>query len=355
VVIVWVAFVTFILLLLALDLGVLHKKAHVVSAREALAWTSVWVSLALVFALFVYAGYEHQWFGLGTRPDVVERSAEFPAGRINDGGEAVVKFLTAYVVEESLSVDNVFVIAMLFRYFRIPARYQHRVLFWGILGAIAMRGTMIAFGARLISQFAWTLYVFGGILLVTAVRMLFMGDEGEQDFGRSAVYRALRRLVPVTDTITGDRLVLRNARFTWRRPGFVLTPLGVALVMIEMTDLVFAVDSIPAVFAITADPFLVFTSNVFAILGLRSLYFALAGALHAFHYLKHALAVVLAMVGTKMLAHTWLDEMLGPNFNVYLLAAVLLVLAAGVGVSLMRDYASPRTENPEPGTVNREL
>jgi tellurite resistance protein TerC len=341
VVIVWVAFVGFVLILLAVDLGVLHKKARVVSVREALGWTAVWVSLALVFALFVYAAYEHRWLGLGTRPDIIDESAAFPHGRVNDGAAAVVKFVTAYVVEESLSVDNVFVIAMLFRYFRIPARYQHRVLFWGILGAIAMRGMMIAFGTRLIAQFAWTLYLFGGILLVTAVRMLFMGDDDERDFSRSVVYRALRKLVPLTETIAGDRLLLRDSRPGSSRFGFALTPLGVALVMIETTDLVFAVDSIPAVFAITADPFLVFTSNVFAILGLRSLYFALAGALHAFHYLKHALAVVLAMVGTKMLAHTWLEEILGASFNLYLLGAVLLVLATGVGASLLSRRWEP--------------
>jgi tellurite resistance protein TerC len=329
VVLVWILFLLFVLFLLALDLGVFHRKAHVVSVREALAWSVVWVVMALAFAAFVYFGYEYQWLGLGLAPDPVERSAAYPEGQVNDGRSALIKFLTGYVVEKSLSVDNVFVIAMLFGYFAVPRLYQHRVLFWGILGALAMRGVMIAIGARLVAEFSWVLYVFGVILIITAAKMMLIKTD-EADPGQTAVIRLVRRFFPVTDRFHGEHFVIRS-----EAGRFVLTPLALALVMIETTDLLFAVDSIPAIFAITADPFLVFTSNVFAILGLRSLYFALAGALHAFEYLKHALAVVLVTVGVKMLAHSWLEAWLGPNFNLYLLATVLVILATGVVASIV--------------------
>jgi tellurite resistance protein TerC len=354
---IWVGFVGFVLLLLALDLGVFHRKAHVVSTKEALGWTAVWVALGLAFAVFVYHGYEHQWLGLGNTPDVVDRSAEFPDGRTNDGRTAVVKYLTGYVVEKSLSVDNVFVIAVIFGALAVPPMYQHRVLFWGILGALAMRGVMIAVGARLIAEFSWILYVFGVLLIATAVKMLLVKQES--DPGESWAVRFTRRMFPVTDRLHGSHFIVRAgspaaqeaetpgaARAEDRavdaaRPGtWMLTPLALALVMVETADLVFAVDSIPAIFAITADPFLVFTSNVFAILGLRSLYFALAGAIEKFSYLKFSLAAVLALVGVKMLAHTWLKELLGPGFNLYLLAVVLAILAAGVVASMWRARRS---------------
>ena len=345
---VWIAFLLFVLCLLALDLGVFHRRPHVVSVREALAWSVVWIATALGFAAFVYFGYEHQWLGLGLTPDPVERSAAFPDGRVNDGRAALLKFLTGYVVEKSLSVDNVFVIAMLFGYFGVPRLYQHRVLFWGILGALAMRGVMIAIGARLVAEFAWVLYLFGAVLILTAVKMMRMKTD-QADPGQTAVIRVIRRFFPVSDEFHGERFFVRASS-----GALVLTPLALALVLIETTDLVFAIDSIPAIFAITADPFLVFTSNVFAILGLRSLYFALAGALHTFEYLKHALAVVLATVGVKMLAHGWLKDVLGPNFNLYLLAAVLSILAAGVLASVIATKwrgpgSAPRAVAPELG------
>src|SRR5262245_44981644 len=280
VVLVWIAFISLILVFLALDLGVFHRKSHVVSVREALTWSSIWVVTALAFTVFVYVGYDNQWLGLGERPDPAERSAAFPEGRINSAWDAAVKFLTGYVVELSLSVDNVFVIAMLLDYFAVPRIYQHRVLFWGILGALAMRGTMIAIGARLVAEFSWILYVFGVILILTAVKMLFAG-HGPADLEKNVVVRTLRRFLPISDRFHGKHFVVRAAN-----GALMLTPLALALIMVEATDLVFAVDSIPAIFAITADPFLVFTSNVFAILGLRSLYFALAGALYMFRYLK---------------------------------------------------------------------
>ena len=326
--VIWIAFLSFILVLLALDLGIFHRRAHVVSVREAGTWTVVWIATALAFAVFVYFGYDQHWLGLGLQPDPVDRSPAYPDGRVNDARSAVLKFLTGYVVELSLSADNVFVIAMLFSYFGIPRMYQHRVLFWGILGALVMRGAMIAIGARLVSEFSWILSVFGAILILTAGKMVFMGAETGDPEQKFAV-RMMRRFLPTTNQYHGERFVVKTSG-VWK-----LTPLAPALVMVETTDLVFAVDSIPAVFAITADPFLVFTSNVFAILGLRSLYFALAGALHLFKYLKHALAVVLLTVGVKMLAHSWFERVLGPNFNLYLLAAVITILAIGVIISLI--------------------
>ena len=323
--VIWLGFAALILLLLALDLGVFHRHAHVVSPREGLAWSVIWTTLSLLFAVFIYHGFEHQWFGLGTSPDPID-------GALNTGWSALVKYLTGYVVEQSLSIDNMFVIAMLFRFFAVPAAYQHRVLFWGILGALALRGVMIAIGTALVSQFAWVLYIFGGFLILTAVKMLFLDIEGS-DPRTNIVVRLTRKLFPVTKKFHRHKFVLR------RRGKWLLTPLALALVMVETTDVIFAVDSIPAIFAITADPFLVFASNAFAILGLRSLYFVLAGALTAFRYLKVSLAIVLAMVGTKMLAHHWLKEWLGEYFNLWVLGAILLVLTAGTISSLLVTVA----------------
>jgi tellurite resistance protein TerC len=324
VVVVWIVFLSFILVLLALDLGVFHRRAHVVSVREALTWTLVWVATAFMFAGVIYLGYDRHWFGLGLTPDAVERSAEWPEGRVNDPRAAILKFLTGYLVELSLSADNVFVIAMLFNYFAIPPTYQHRVLFWGILGALAMRGAMIAIGAQLVSRFSWTLPLFGVVLIATAGRMLFMGDK-PADPGQRFLVRLMQRVLPITSSFHGEHFIVRRNSPHASASRWVLTPLVPALVMVETTDLIFAVDSIPAIFAITADPFLVFSSNVFAILGLRSLYFALAGALHALHYLKYALAAVLMTVGVKMLAHSWLEQMVGDNVNLYMLKTRPLV------------------------------
>lgn len=356
---VWLGFGAFILLMLALDLGVFHRKAHVVSVREALAWSAVWIALGLAFSVFVYHGYEHQWMGLGTTPDAVDRSPENPLGRINDGRNAVVKYLTGYVVEKSLSVDNVFVIAMIFGVLAVPPLYQHRVLFWGVLGALALRAIMIAVGARLIAEFNWILYVFGAFLILTAIKMLLIKES--TDPNDSWVVKLTRRFVPVTERFHGEHFLVRagsRASLEAETPGaapladrvvaaakpgtLLLTPLALALVVVETADLVFAVDSIPAIFAVTADPFLVFTSNVFAILGLRSLYFALAGAIEAFRYLKVSLALVLGLVGAKMLAHSWLKGLLGPDFNLYLLVVVLGILALGVLASWLHRPA-PQT------------
>ncbi|WP_425613464.1 TerC family protein [Anatilimnocola sp. NA78] len=329
----WVGFVCFVLLMLALDLGVFHRQAHVISIKEAVAWTGVWVSLGLTFAVFVYFAYEGRWFGLGTTVDVAD-------GLLNDGATAVEKYLTGYIVEKSLSVDNVFVIAMIFGFFAVPTIYQHRVLFWGILGALVMRGAMIGIGNVLITQFHWVLYVFGAFLILTALKMLFFKTEhGAPNL--NWIVRITRRFFPVTDKFHGEHFVVRAGADTADddanriRPGtLMLTPLALALILVESTDVIFAVDSIPAIFAITADPFLVFTSNVFAILGLRSLYFALAGLIDKFRYLKVSLALILLVVGLKMFLAEWLKESLGKHFNFYLLGLILSILVFGVIASL---------------------
>ena len=361
---IWAAFVGFILLLLFLDLGVFHRRAHVVTMKEALGWSAVWILLGLSFTVFIYFGYENHWVGLGSSVDAVD-------GMVNDGRSAAVKYLTGYVVEKSLSVDNIFVIAMIFGFFAVPPIYQHRVLFWGILGALVMRGAMIAVGAKLVSDYHWILYVFGVFLIITAVKMLFLKTD-HSDPDRNIVVRWTRRFFPITSRFHGEHFVVRagspasnesdlpgsaavpDEAVQQARPGtLMLTPLALALIMVETTDLIFAVDSIPAIFAITADPFLVFTSNVFAILGLRSLYFALAGMIGKFRYLKVSLALVLMLVGAKMLAAPWLKEMLGANFNFYLLGLVFLVLAVGVAASLLVGRKAGVARSPVPGG-NRE-
>ena len=345
---IWAAFIAFVLLMLALDLGVFHRKAHVVTVKEALAWSAVWVALGVAFAVFVYFSYEGQWFGLGTVADAVD-------GLPNDGSTATEKYLTGYIVEKSLSVDNIFVIAMIFSFFSVPPLYQHRVLFWGILGALLLRGAMIAVGAKLIAEFHWVLYLFAVFLILTAVKMLFLKTE-DTDPNRNVMVRLTRRLFPVTARFHGEHFVVRagaSASYESEIPGapaqldgvveaarpgtLLLTPLALALVMVETTDVIFAVDSIPAIFSITSDPFLVFTSNVFAILGLRSLYFALAGMVKKFRYLKVSLALVLMLVGVKMLLAEWLKLALGKHFNLYLLTVILSILAAGVAASMLAE------------------
>ncbi len=321
-----------ILTLLAIDLGVFNRKDHAPTIREALFFTAGAAALALSFSVLIYQLYERQWLGLGMSVDAV-------TGMPNTGRIALAKFLSGYVIELSLSADNVFVIALIFQYLRVPAPLQHRVLFWGILGALVMRGLMIVIGATLVSRYHWILYLFGAFLIVTAYRMLRSGVGDTADVTDNPVMRLLRKRFPVTADYHGRHfLVIENGKRA-------LTPLAVALVLVESTDLVFAIDSIPAIFAITTDPFLVFTSNVFAILGLRSLYFALAGAMAKFRYLKTALAAILMVVGAKMLAAELIKEYIGPNFSYYLLAIVALILVAGVLASMVahrRDQARVR-------------
>ena len=324
------------LAILALDLGVLNRAPRATTTRAALSFTAALAVLAAGFAALLGVLYDHHWLGLGLRPDGI-------GGVVNDGHLAAVKFLTGYVIELSLSADNVFVIALILQYFRVPAQYQHRVLFWGILGALVMRGTMILLGAALIARYHWILYLFGAFLVVTAVRLLRGGDDGGDEVPADGwVMRLLRRLFPITPTY-------HDHHFAVRQEGrWVLTPLAVALVLVETTDLVFAVDSIPAIFAITTDPFLVFTSNVFAILGLRSLYFVLAGAMDKFRYLKVSLAAILGLVGTKMLVADLLKDVLGPDFNFWLLGMVALILLAGIGASWVAARRGPQGDEELP-------
>ena len=354
--ILYLGFIAFVLGLLALDLGVFHRKPEAPRVGSSLAWSAGWISLGLSFAGFIYLGYEHHWLGLGTGIDADSTSWLGDDGTLyyNDGGSAALKYVTGFIVEKSLAIDNIFVIAMIFTAFKVPVVYQHRVLFWGILGALAMRGAMIAVGAALLARFGWIMYVFGGFLILTGVRML-LSSGGPGDVTDNRAVRLLRRLIPTTERYHGLHFFVRAGSAAGSEPAvagatvepdrvvaaaragkLLATPLFLALVMIELTDVVFAVDSIPAVFAITTDPFLVFTSNVFAILGLRSLYFALAGMIDRFHHLATALAFVLVLVGTKMLAHDWLHDALGKRFNLYVLGVILAILAAGVIASLAR-------------------
>jgi tellurite resistance protein TerC len=263
----WVAFNVFVLMMLAVDLGVVHRHAHTVRLKEALVWSGIWIALALLFALGVYFWY---------------------------GPQPALEFLTGYLIEKSLSVDNIFVFVLIFAYFKVPALYQHKVLFWGILGALVMRAIFIFAGIALLQRLHWIIYVFGALLIVTGIKMAMEKDK-EIHPDKNPVLRLFRRLVPVTEDYHADHFFVR------RFGHYAATPLFVVLLVVETTDIIFAVDSIPAILAITVDPFLVYTSNVFAILGLRALYFALAGVMQLFHYLHYGLSAILVFVGTKML------------------------------------------------------
>jgi tellurite resistance protein TerC len=328
----WAGFLAFVGVILAIDLGVLNRQAHVVRMREALLFTAFTIVLASAFAGFIYFAYDAHWLGLGSHLDRVDNV-------VNDGRLAALKFFTGYVIELSLSMDNVFVIALIFQHLRVPPQYQHRVLFWGILGALLMRGAMIGVGAGLVARYHWVLYIFGAFLVFTAVRMLISKEEHETP-DEAAIVRFLRRHFPVADRYHDAHfLVTLNAKR-------YLTPLAVALVLVETTDLLFAVDSIPAIFAITADPFLVFTSNVFAILCLRSLYFGLAGLIEKFRYLKVSLAVVLGVVGVKMLVASKLKAIVGEHVNVWLLVLIGAILATGAIASVVVSRREERRGPP---------
>jgi tellurite resistance protein TerC len=300
----WAGFGLFILLMLALDLGVLNRKAHAVTYREATIWSVVWVTLALIFAGLVF------W---------------------QTNRQTGLEFLTGYVIELSLSVDNLFVFLLIFSYFKVPAKYQHRVLFWGVLGALVMRMTMIAIGATLVERFHWILYFFGAFLIYTGFKMLRQ-DESQANPEDNPIVRFATRLIPITRHYEGDKF------FTVENGRKMGTLLLLVLVIVEVSDLVFAVDSIPAIFGITTNPFIVYTSNVFAILGLRSLYFLLAGVVEKFHYLKFGLALVLMFVGIKMLAEGYLHDRFGISKETIILVSlgfVAVVLLSSVALSLI--------------------
>jgi tellurite resistance protein TerC len=272
----WVGFNIFVLAMLALDLGVFHRKAHAVSGKEALTWSLVWISLSLVFNAIIYFFWD--------------RMAPTSA---YTNSEAALAFFTGYLIEKSLSVDNIFVFILIFSFFAVPAAYQHRVLFWGILGALIMRGTLIAVGAALLHEFHWIIYVFGAFLIFTGIRMAWHHEENLQP-DKNPVVKFFRRFMPVTENFEKDQFFVRRAGKLFA------TPLFLILLVVESTDLIFAVDSIPAIFAVTQDPFIVYTSNVFAILGLRALYFLLANVMDQFQYLKFGLSAVLVFIGVKM-------------------------------------------------------
>jgi len=308
----WAGFILCILIFLALDLGVFHRKSHVVKFKEALGWSLLWVTLSLLFALGLM----------------------FARGR-----QESVEFITGYIIELSLSMDNVFVIALIFSYFRVPPQYQHRVLFWGILGALVMRGVMILAGAALIERFQWTLYIFGAFLLFTGVKMLVANQEGVEP-EKNPVIRLARKIFPVSDRFHEEKFIVQVNGKT------MLTTLALVLLMVETTDLIFALDSIPAIFAVTTKPFIVFTSNVFAILGLRSLYFVLAGAIDYFRYLKIGLSVVLIFIGIKMLLaphgqndlpHKWFQLEISTGIS-------LLVVGGIIATSILLSVAATRRE-----------
>ena len=263
----WLAFGTFLMVMLALDLGFFHRRHHVVQLKEALVWSAVWITLAMLFNLAVYLWHGHK---------------------------SALEFLTGYLIELSLSVDNLFVFLVIFSYFRVPSRYQHKVLFWGILGAIILRGIFITGGVVLVQKLEWIIYVFGTFLVITGIRMAFQREK-EIHPERNPIIKLFRKFVPVTKDYEEGKF------FVKRDSGYLATPLFIVLLVVETTDIVFAVDSVPAILAITLDPFIVFTSNVFAILGLRSFFFALAGIMGIFHYLRYGLSAILIFVGIKML------------------------------------------------------
>lgn len=318
---VWIGFILLVCVFLALDLGVFNKEPHKISTKEALRWTTLWVSLSLLFSVFIYFSYENHWFNIGLGH---EGETGFP----QNGWNAAITYLTGYIVEQSLSLDNVFVIAVIFGYFKIPQKYQHRVLFWGIVGALVFRGIMIGAGAVLVDKFDWIMYVFGVILLWTAYKMLTSSDE-DINPENNAVVLQLRKILPVTKGIRREQFFIK-----WNGRTIAMTPLFVTLVVVETTDIMFAFDSIPAIFSITKDPFIVFTSNIFAILGLRSLYFVLASMLDKFAYVKYSLVIILTFVAIKMLVfhplHFELPEWAS-------LAFIIVVLGSGILFSMWKD------------------
>jgi tellurite resistance protein TerC len=305
----WLLFMGIVVALLAFDLGVLHRDAREIEVAESLWLSAGYVGVAVLFGAWL-------WWHLGAQPGL--------------------EYFTGYLIEKSLSIDNVFVIAMIFSFFAVPREYQHRVLFWGILGVIVMRAIMIALGATLVSQFSWILHVFGAFLVLTGLKMLWMADH-QPDLEKNPVLRLLRRVLRVTPELHGNAFVVRQPHPATGRPVLWATPLLLALCMVELTDVIFAVDSVPAIFAITTDPFIVYTSNIFAILGLRALYFALAAMIHRFVYLKYALALVLVFIGGKI----FLVNITGKIPPALSLGVTAALIAGGMVLSLWKTRSRP--------------
>lgn len=313
---VWILFFVMIAIFLALDLGVFNSTPHEISYKEATRWTTLWVSLGTLFSGIIYLIYMNQWI-------VAHHSIQNPL-------QACLEYLTGYIIELTLSIDNIFVIAMIFKSFKIPLIYQHRVLFWGIIGALLFRGLMIYFGVTLLENFKWTTYVFGIFLIITAIKMAFSKEEEGFNPKKSRIFKMLRKIMPISSKMEGEKFILKK-RGLW-----IATPLFVALILIEFTDVLFALDSIPAILGITTDPFLVFSSNIFAILGLRSMYFFVANMLDSFHYLKYSLTVILIFVGVKLILSSHM------HFSLWLTLGVI-ALSIGLGI-----YASLRYKQTHP-------
>jgi tellurite resistance protein TerC len=309
--IVWALFLILIFIILALDLGVFNKTPHIISTKEAGKWTGIWVSLSLIFSGVIYWLYKN---GLADNPTALTPF------------DASLKFITGYLIELSLSIDNIFVIAIIFSSFKIPKKYQHRVLFWGIIGAILFRGLMIYFGVLLINKFSWTTYIFGAFLIYTALKMLLTKEEENFNPKNLLIFRLIKKIIPITSHIDGEHFFVKRRHIT------AATPLFVALLVIEVMDVIFAVDSVPAILAITTDPFLVFSSNIFAILGLRSMYFFLANMLEKFSYLEYSLIAILSFVGLKMIFHSFiiLPEWISLVF-------ILISMLTGIVVSIKKS------------------
>lgn len=376
----YIVFVGLVIVFLALDLGVFHREAHEVAMKEAVTWSVIWVTCGLAFSGLVYLAYESHWLGLGletatysTAEAIKDGAPLIVSGQVQ-GFEAAKQYLVGYVVEKSLAMDNIFVIALIFSFFAVPARYQHRVLFWGIIGALVMRGGMIFLGAGLILKYQWILIVFGGFLILTALKMALI--KGNDDVSQNIAVRVCKKFFRVTEFYDGQKFFTkRTLKPTYSKDAtgketmdpaptgslsaaWAITPLFLTLILVEITDLVFAVDSIPAIFAITPDPFIVFTSNIFAILGLRALYFCLAALIQKFRYLKPALILILAFVGVKLLLLSvppYLDvigmakaDPIKINTTVSLLVVVGTLVLATVMSVLMPAKTEPQNHSPKP-------
>ena len=313
--IVWILFFVLVFAILALDLGVFNKTPHIISTKEASKWTAIWVTFSFLFSGVIYWLYGTDLIG---NPNNLSQTG------------ATLKFITGYLIELSLSIDNIFVIAIIFASFKIPQKYQHRVLFWGILGAIIFRGLMIAFGVALINKFSWTTYLFGAFLLFTALKMLFTKEDDAFEPKDSFIYKTLGKIIPITSEHDKEKFFIATKK------GKSATPLFVALIVIEVMDVLFAVDSVPAILAITSDPFLVFSSNIFAILGLRSMYFFLSNMLEKFSYLEYSLIAILSFVGIKMLVHKYIEI---PEWAS--LGFIALSLLIGILISLNKKQNLP--------------
>ena len=327
----WLLFIGVVVTLLVVDLGVLHREAREIEVRESLILSSVYIGLGLAFGFWVWWSFDNLK----------------PEGVGLDGATAATLYWTGFIVEKTLAMDNVFVIAMIFTYFAVPRIYQHRVLFWGILGVIVLRAIMIGLGATIVSQFSWVLYIFAAFLIFTGIKMWVMADA-KPDIANNPLLKFMRRRFNVTDQLHGEKFWVKQPHPQTGKAVWFMTPLFLALVLVEVADVIFAVDSVPAIFAITTDPFIVYTSNIFAILGLRALYFALAAMVHRFHYLKYALSVLLVFIGSKIFVADVVFPETGKFPPALSLSITFVILAAGIAWSLWKTRGGDGGGKPQP-------